>query len=60
MTYLVSEKCSVTMERIYEQHTGKLISVALSTQTLIKVVVPTSIKISSSVSPAECREIVYK
>lgn len=60
MTYLVSQKYSVTMEQVFEQPTGKLISVALSTQTLTKVVQPTSTKIYSSVLPAECRETVYK
>jgi hypothetical protein len=39
---------------------GKLISVALSTQTLTKVVQPISIKISSSALPVVCRETVYK
>jgi hypothetical protein len=60
MTYLVSRKYSVTMEQIFEQPTGKLISVVLSTRTLTKAVQPTSVKISSSVLPAECRETVYK
>jgi hypothetical protein len=60
MTYLVSRKYSVTMEQVFEQPTGKLISVALSTQTLTKVVQPISIKISSSALPVVCRETVYK
>lgn len=60
MTYLVSERYSVTTERIYEAHTGRLISVVHSTETHTKAVVPTSTKIYSFVSPVEYRETVYK
>lgn len=59
-TYQVSQTSSDTTVRTYEVHTGKLISDVRSIRTLIKVVQPTSTKISLSVLPAEFRETVYK
>jgi hypothetical protein len=60
MTYPVSETYSYTMERKYEETTGKLISVVHSTVTRTKVVLPISMTMSSFVLPAVSKETVYK
>lgn len=60
MTYPVSEMSSCTTEHRYDETTGKLISVVHSTVTRTRVVLPTSMIMSSYVSPAESKGTVYK
>jgi len=60
MTYRVSETSSHTTELVFDAHTGKQTSSVHSTQTHIKVELPTSIQMSLSALPAEFREILYR
>jgi hypothetical protein len=60
MTFRVSETFSSTTEQSFDRDTGKQISSAHSTETHIKVELPTSTPMSLSVLPAEYREIVYR
>jgi hypothetical protein len=60
MTYQAYEKYSSTMERTYDKDTGKLISNALSTRTLINQEVLISTITYSSASPVESKVTVYK
>ena len=60
MTYQTYEKYSSITEQVYDKDTGRLISSALSTRTLINQGVLISTITYSSVSPAESKVTVYK
>lgn len=60
MTYQTYEKYSSITEQVYDKDTGRLISSALSTRTLINQGVLISTITYSSVLPAESKVIVYK
>jgi hypothetical protein len=60
MTFQVSETYSSTTELRYDKDTGKQISSVHSTQTHIKVVLPTLTPMSLSALPAEFKETVYR
>ena len=60
MTYQAYGKYSSIMERVYDKDTGKLISNALSIQTLTNQEVLMSTITYSSASPVESKVIVYK
>lgn len=60
MTYQTYEKYSSTMERVYDKNTGRLISNALSTRTLINQEALISTITYSYASPVESKVIVYK
>ena len=60
MTYQTYEKYSSTMERVYDKSTGRLISSALSTRTLINQEALISTITYSYASPVESKVIVYK
>ena len=60
MTYQTYEKYSSIMERVSDKETGKLISNALSIQTLTNQEVLMSTITYSSASPVESKVTVYK
>jgi len=60
MTYQTYEKYSSIMERVYDKSTGRLISSALSTRTLINQEALISTITYSYASPVESKVIVYK
>jgi hypothetical protein len=60
MTYRISETCSHTTEQTFDALTGRQTSSVHSTQTLIKVELPTLTPTSLSALPAEFRETVYR
>jgi hypothetical protein len=60
MTYQILETSSSTTELSFDEHTGKQISSVRSTQTHIKVVLPTLTPMSLSALPAEFKETVYR
>lgn len=60
MTYQTYEKYSSITEQVYDKDTGRLISSALSTRTLINQGVLISTITYSYASPAESKVTVYK
>jgi hypothetical protein len=60
MTFRVSETFSSTTEQSFDKDTGKQTSSVHSTETHIKVELPTLTPTSLSALPAEYKEIVYK
>jgi len=60
MTYRISETSSHTTELAFDEHTGKQTSSVHSTQTHIKVELPTLTPMSLSVLPAEFKETLYR
>lgn len=60
MTFRVSETSSFTTEQNFDRDTGRQTSSVHSTETHIKVELPTLTPTSLSALPAEYREIVYR